>query len=137
MKNKTFWIGYAAVFVLLQVIGYLVHEVAMGDTYHALAAAFRPEEQMNEMMWIMMLSGVVVLFLFCYIFTKGREGGGIMEGVRYGALMGVFLGIPTSVDPYVLYPLTQFVAVVWLASAIVSFTIAGAVFAAIYKPSEN
>ena len=138
MKNKTFWIGYAAVFVLLQVIGYLVHEVAMGDTYESLAAVFRPEEQMNEMMWIMMLSGVVVLFLFCYIFTKGREeGGGIMEGVRYGALMGVFLGLPTSVDAYVLYPLTQYVAAVWLVTTIVSFMIAGAVFAAIYKPSDS
>jgi len=137
MKNKTFWIGYVAVFVLLQVIGYLVHEVAMGDTYESLAAVFRPEEQMNDMMWIMMLSGVVVLFLFCYIFTKGREGGGIMEGVRYGAVMGVFLGLPTSVDAYVIYPLTQFVAVVWLATAIVSFTIAGALFAAIYKPSDS
>jgi len=137
MKNKTFWIGYVAVFVLLQVIGYLVHEVAMGDTYESLAAAFRPEEQMNDMMWIMMLSGVVVLFLFCYIFTKGREGGGITEGVRYGALMGVLLGLPTSVDAYVLYPLTQYVAAIWLITTIVSFMIAGAVFAAIYKPSNN
>jgi uncharacterized membrane protein len=85
----------------------------------------------------MMLSGIVVLFLFCYIFTKGREAGGIMEGVRYGALMGVFLGLPTSVDAYVIYPLTQSVAAVWLVSTIVSFMIAGAVFAAIYKPSAD
>ena len=137
MKNKTFWIGYVVVFVLLQVIGYLIHEVMMGDTYEALASIFRPEEQMNEMMWMMMLSGVVVLFLFCWIFTKGYEGGGIIEGVRYGVLMGVFLGLPTSLDAYVIYPLTQYVATVWFVSAVVSFAIGGAVFAAIYKPSND
>ena len=135
MNNKTFWIGFVVVFVLLQVIGFLVHGVMLEDTYQALASAFRPEEQMNEMMWIMMLSGVGVLFLFCYIFTKGREGGGVIEGVRYGALIGVLLGLPTSVDAYVIYPLTQYVAMVWFVSTVVSFMIGGAVFAAIYKPS--
>lgn len=133
MNNKTFWIGFVAIFVVMQVIGYAVHEVMMADTYAALAAIFRPREEMNSMMWMMMLSGVVLIFLFCYIFTKGYEGKGVMEGARYGALMGVFLAL-VNIDQHVIYPLPANVAAIWFVSVVVSFTIAGAVFAAIYKP---
>ena len=137
MKNKTLWIGFVAVYVVMMVIGYFLHEVMLADTYAALATVFRPKEQMDSMMWIMMLSGSVGIFLFCYIFTQGYEGKGVMEGVRYGALMGVFLGLPTSVDAYVIYPLTQELAAIWFVSTVVVLMIAGAIFAAIYKPSGD
>ena len=134
MNNKTFWFGFVAIFIVMQVIGYVVHEVMMADTYAALAAIFRPREEMDSMMWMMMLSGAVLLFLFCYIFTKGCEGKGVMEGVRYGALMGLFLAL-VNVDQHVIYPLPANVAAIWFVSVVVSLTISGAVFAAIYKPS--
>ncbi len=137
MKNKTFWFGFVAVFVVMQLIGFLIHAVMLADTYEALAASFRPKEQMDSMMWIMFLSGTVVLFLFCYIFTKGCEGRGVMEGVRYGTLMGLFLAFPTSVDAYVIYPLTSELAVIWFVTTVVGMIIAGALFAAIYKPSAK
>jgi hypothetical protein len=137
MKNKTFWIGFVAVVIVMQAIGFLIHVVMLDETYKALAASFRPKEVMDSMMWIMILSGTVVLFLFCYIFTKGHEGKGVIEGVRYGALMGLFLAFPTSVDAYVLYPLTQELAAIWFVTTVVGFMIAGAVFAALYKPSGD
>lgn len=137
MKNKTFWIGFVAVFILMQAIGFLIHAVLLDDTYQALAAIFRPKEVMDSMMWIMILSGTAVLFLFCYIFTKGCESKGVAEGVRYGILMGLLLALPTSVDAYVIYPLTTELAAIWFVTTVVSFVIAGAVFAAIYKPSGD
>ena len=136
MNNKTFWIGWVVIFIVMQVIGYAIHEVMMADTYAALAAIFRPREEMDSMMWMMMLSGAVLLFLFCYIFTKGYEGKGVMEGVRYGALMGVFLAL-VNVDQHVVYPLPTNVAAIWFVTVVVSLTISGAVFAAIYKPSGD
>ncbi len=135
MKNKTFWIGFVVVFGLMQAIGFVIHAVMLDDTYQALAAIFRPKEQMDSMMGIMILSGTVVLFLFCYIFTKGYESKGVAEGVRYGTLMGLLLALPTAVDAYVIYPLTIELAAIWFVTTVVSFVIAGAVFAAIYKPS--
>ena len=44
---------------------------------------------------------------------------------------GLFLGLSTSVDAYVIYPITQVLAIIWLANSIVGLMIAGAVFAAI------
>ena len=135
MKNKSFWIGFVVVYITLQAIGFVIHGVLMNDTYEAMAAVFRPKEQMDSMMWIMMISAAVVVFVFCYVFTQGREGTGVMEGVRYGTLMGVFLALPTSIDAYVIYPITQELAAVWFISAVISMMIGGAIFSVIYKPS--
>lgn len=134
MKNRTFWIGWIVVFIVMQALGYVIHEVMMGDTYEKLASIFRPEAEMMDMMWMMMVSGAVTLFMFCYIFTRGYEGKGIMEGVRYGALIGFLMAGPMAIDPHVIYPVPADVASIWLVSGIMSLMIAGAVFAAIYKP---
>jgi len=134
MNNKTFWIGFVAVFVVMQGLGYVIHEVMMGDTYERLASIFRPEAEMNDMMWMMMVSGTVTIFMFCYIFIRGYEGKGIMEGVRFGALIGFLMAGPIAIDPHVIYPVPAEVASIWLISGIATLMIAGAVFAAIYKP---
>lgn len=134
MNNKTFWIGCVVVYVAMQALGFLIHEVMMGDTYVELASIFRPEAEMMEMMWMMYVSSAVAVFMFCYIFTKGYEGKGIAEGVRYGALIGFLVAGAGSVDAHVIYPIPENVASIWLVSGLVSFMIAGAIFAAIYKP---
>lgn len=137
MKNRTFWIGWLVVFVVMQVYGYLVHEVGLSDTYESLAPIFRPETEMMHMMWMMTVGSAITMLVFCYIFTFGREGKGVMEGVRYGFWMGLFLSIPSAVDQYVVFPLTGELAVIWFVTGIVGLIISGAIFAAIYKPSAN
>jgi hypothetical protein len=133
--NKSFWIGFVVVWVLGQVISFLVHGMWLADTYLAMGDVFRPEAELNSMMWMMMVGSVLYMFLFCYIFTRGYEGKGIGEGVRYGLLMGLFLSIPSAVDQFVVYPLTANLAVIWFVTGVIAFMILGAVFAAIYKPS--
>ncbi|MGI9225128.1 MAG: hypothetical protein ACR2QX_11670 [Woeseiaceae bacterium] len=137
LSNKTFWIGWVVVFVVMQMYGYLVHEVGLSETYQSLASVFRPQAEMESMMWMMMVGGVFSLLLFCYIFTWGYEGKGIMEGVRYGALIGVFVSIISAVDSYVIYPLTGELAVIWFVTGVIAFMISGAIFAAIYKPASG
>jgi len=134
MKNKTFWIGFVVVFIVMQGLGFVIHTVMMADTYAGLGSVFRPEAEMMDMMWMMMLSGAIMLFIFCYIFTRGYEGKGIMEGVRFGLLIGVMMAGPMSIDQHVIYPLPSGVATIWLLSGVASLMVAGAVFAAIYKP---
>lgn len=137
MNNKTFWIGFVAVFVVAQVIGYLVHQVWLADTYVALADSFRPQSELMSMMWMMTVASVVSLFLFCYIFTRGYEGKGIAEGLRYGLLIGLFVALPMAVNQYVVYPITSNLALIWFVAGLVGYMILGAVFAAIYKPSGS
>ena len=100
MNNKTFWIGFVVIYVVMQAYGYVVHEIMLADTYQSLASIFRPEAEMMDMMWMMMVGSALVMLLFCYIFTHGYEGKGVAEGVRYGALMGLFIATPLpSISP--------------------------------------
>lgn len=134
LKNKTFWIGFVVVYVAGFAVNFLLHELFLGDTYADLAHVWRPEAEMQANMWLMVLSSAIYLFLFCYIFTFGHQNRGVMEGVRYGLLMGLFLSVPMALDSYVLYPITGALATTWLISGVVIFAIYGAIFAAIYKP---
>lgn len=136
--NKTFWIGFVVVYVVMQATGFLVHGLWLSDTYAPLhGTVFRPEAEVNAMMWVMFVSAVVYMFLFCYIFTKGYEGKGIAEGLRYGLLMGLFMAVPMALDQYAMYPLTTNIAVIWFITGVIQFVIAGVVFSAIYKPSAR
>ena len=137
MKNKTFWIGFAAVFVIFQVLGFVVHTVLLADTYESFAAGFRPQEAMFSIMWMMTLGQAAYLFVFCYVFTKGHEGKGIAEGIRFGILLGLFLAIPMAVEQYVVFPISGSLAIIWFASSLVFLIVCGAVFAAIYKPGPS
>ena len=134
MNNKTFWIGFVVVYVVMQALGFVIHEMMMGDTYEKLASIFRPEAEMQDMMWMMLVSSAVTMYMFCYIFTRGYEGKGIIEGVRYGVLVSFLMAGALAVDVHVIFPLPADVASIWLVSGFVSFMIAGAIFAAIYKP---
>lgn len=137
MIGKRFWIGFIVVYIVWQVIGFVVHGIMLEDTYANMWQVFRPRTQMDGMMWMMFLSSALYLLLFCYIFTKGYEARGIGEGARFGLLMGLFMAIPMSINQYVLYPLTSNIALIWFVTGVISFVIAGAVFAAIYKPSAG
>jgi len=136
MNVKRFALSCVAVYVVYQVLGILIHQVFLGETYAALASVWRPETEMMSKMWIMFLTSGVWTVLFCYIFTRGYEGKGAMEGARYGLIMGLFLGIPYSYESHVIYPIPLSLAHTWLISSLVVGVACGLVLALIYKPSE-
>lgn len=134
--NKTFWIAFVVIYVVMQCIGFLVHGLWLEETYQPLwGAVLRPEAEFNSRMWLMFVTSAVYLYLFCYIFTKGYEGKGIGEGARYGLLIGLLLAAALA-DNYVLFPLDPNLAATWFVVSVVSFVIAGILLAAIYKPTS-
>jgi hypothetical protein len=136
MYNKTFWIGFIVIYVVWQALGFLVHGILLEPHYAALADVFRSEAEMTDMMWLMFVSSALYLYLFCRIFVGGYEGKGVGEGARFGLLIGLFAAIPLALDNYAIYPITPALAVWWFVSGVVSFVIAGAIFAAIYRPTR-
>jgi hypothetical protein len=135
MNVKRFVLGCVAVYVVYQCLGFLIHQVFLGETYASLASVWRPEAEMMSKIWIMYLTSAVWTVLFCYIFTRGYAGKGAIEGARYGLVMGLFLGLPFSYDSFVIYPITLGLAHSWFVVSIVSSVICGLVFALIYKPA--
>jgi len=136
MNVKRFVLACAAVYVIYQIFGFVVHQLLLGDIYKVMESVWRPEAQLMSKMWIMYLTSAVWTVLFCYIFTRGYEGKGAMEGARYGLIMGLFIGIPFSYESYMIYPITLSLAHAWMVSAVVLSVICGLVLALIYKPAE-
>ena len=136
MNVKRFVLACVGVYLVYQVLSFIINMVILGDTYQALASVWRPEAEMLSKMWIMYLTSAVWTVLFCYIFTRGYENKGVMEGVRYGLLMGLLIGIPFSYESYAVYPITLGLAHAWVLATVFIAVVSGAVLAAIYKPAE-
>ncbi|TDJ35416.1 MAG: hypothetical protein E2O56_01055 [Gammaproteobacteria bacterium] len=136
MNTKSFAITVVVLYVLQQVLGYLMHQVWLTPVYEELAAVFRPRAEMDQMLWIFFATSAVWVLVFTYIFVRGREGKGIMEGVRYGALMGLFYNLTIAYDSYVIYPITSSLALKWFLGGIAISIILGVVASLVYKPSN-
>ncbi len=135
MNVKKLVIASIAVFVTLQVLDYVIHNLLLGATYESIQAVFRPD--MMDKMWIMLLMGLIFSFLFVYIFTKGYEGKGIIEGVKYGLIIGLVVSLVGSYNQYVVYPLPYSLVLKWFIFGTIELIAAGAVTALIYKPNDK
>jgi len=135
--NKRFWMAFAACYVVGMVLGFLVHGVWLDPTYKSMPSVWRPEAEQQALFWVMIVSGLIATFAFCLIFTKGYEGKGVMEGVRYGVLIGLLAGIPTALDQFWIYPIPFSLALKWLVTYPLYWIALGAVLAAIYRPTAK
>jgi hypothetical protein len=138
---KTDWkkllIAFVAVYVVGQIMGYLIHQVWLMETYASLASVWRPEAEMASKMWIMFVTAATWSFFFCYVFARGYEGKGLAEGARYGAIIGLFFGISNAYDGYVIYPIPYSLALKWFLSGLAYCVVQGIVAAALYKPAKG
>lgn len=135
MNWKKLLICFVVVYVVSQILSYLIHAVWLAPTYASLSEVWRPEAEMLSKQWIMFVTAAVWAFFFCYIFARGYEGKGIGEGVRYGVVIGLFYAIPQAYDAYVVYPIPYYLALYWFLSGLVVSIICGIVVALLYKPA--
>jgi magnesium-transporting ATPase (P-type) len=138
MNVKKFWIAVVVVFVLAQLTGYLIHVVMLGPTYESegIKEIFRSMEEMNSKKWIMWVTDLVWVFFFTYIFVKGYENKGLLEGIKYGIYIGLFIPFVFAYQSYVIYPVPYSLAFQWFLYGVIQCVIYGLVVAAIYKPKE-
>ena len=132
MNVKRFLLASLAVFVTFQVLDFVIHGLYLAPTYESLASIWRPN--MEEIMWVMYCTAAVLSLLFVYIFTKGFQSKGIMEGVRYGFLIGLLMALIGGLNQYVIYPVPLDLTIKWVVFGLIEFIAAGAVTALIYKP---
>lgn len=136
MNVKKLIIAFVVVFILLEATNYLVNMVILSSTYAdpEISKVFRPMAEMDAKMWMMRIADLVYSFFFVFIFVKGYENRGIMEGVRYGIYMGIFIQFMAAVAQHVVYPLPASLAVQWFIYGLIESVIFGVAAAMIYKP---
>ena len=130
--NKKVWIGFVAVFMTIAVLDWFVNDVVLASTYQdeSMKQLWRSPAEMK--IWMFYLVYLVVAFFFALIFSRGYEGNGIMEGVRYGFYVGMLMAVPMAFASYASMPISFSLAIQWFISGIVEYVIAGIVLALVW-----
>jgi hypothetical protein len=138
MNTKKLLITFIVVFVLLEVMDYIIHWGILSSAYmgEEVKNAFRPEEGMNGNMWMILVAGLIWSYFFTFFFAKGYEGKGIMEGLRFGFYVGLFWSLVCSLQSYAIMAITFSIALQWFIFGMIEMLILGVVAALIYKPKE-
>ncbi|MBA4406468.1 hypothetical protein C0389_04265 [bacterium] len=134
MNTKKMIISVIVVFILLEATGFLIHSVLLSKTYEGLANIFRPMEEMNRMMWRMWIADLVWSFFFVFIFIKGYQNKGLLEGVRYGVYIALFMNFMSAVAQNVVYPIPYTLSLQWFIYGAIQMILLGVVTSVIYKP---
>lgn len=134
MNTKKMIIAVIAVFIILEATSFLVHSIILSKTYEGLANVFRPMEEMNSRMWRMWIADLVWSFFFVFIFIKGYQNKGILEGIRYGVYIAMFTNFVAAVAQNVVYPVPYTLALQWFIYGFIQSILLGVVTALIYKP---
>lgn len=130
--SKKFWIGFIVVFVVMMVLNFIIHQVLLGSLYRSevMAPLMRPEGQ--GMLWIHFVTAIVVSFFFTLIFSKGYEGKGAGEGIRFGFYVGILMSIPMAYDTYAEMPIPYSLALQWFIYGLIQYILMGLAVAMVY-----
>jgi hypothetical protein len=132
---KKVLIGFVVVFVAMIVCSYIVDGLILGSTYESLNNLWRPD--MQSKMWIYYVIMVVGAFFFSFIFSKGYEGKGIMEGVRYGLYIGIWMSIGMAYGTYAMIAIPYSLALQWFIYGIIQYVIYGVLLALVFGKKET
>jgi hypothetical protein len=135
MQGGRFWVSVLVVLVTSIAYNLVVHGIILFSLYEAHKAVFRvpTTEERNLLYLLHLVAQLVFALLFVYIFTKGYEGRGWTEGVRYGVLIGLLTVFPVSATIVALFPLPFRFLFIWTLSGLVWTVLCGLVTAVVYR----
>jgi len=128
--SKKFWLAFIAVFVTAEIVNFLVNGLLLMQDWQATQNLWR--SNMMSYMWVFHVLMVIGAFFFTFIFAKGYEGKGVMEGVRYGLYIGIWLSMGMAYGTYAMIAMPYGLALKWFLYGIVQYVIMGIVTAMVY-----
>ncbi len=128
--GKKFWIGFVVVFVVLEILMFLVDNIILAGAYSQVHI-WRTD--MMSLMWMYHVITLVTSFFFTFIFTKGFENKGVMEGVRYGFYIGVWMSVGMAFGTYAMVEVPLSLAIQWFIYGIAEYIVAGVVLSLVYR----
>ncbi len=139
MNQKKFWIAFIAIFIVYEITNIIIHVLLLGPTYQTaeVMVAFRPNEVLEANQWIRIVTEVVWSFFFTFIFVKGYENKGLIEGVKFGVYIGLFYSFVWAYQSYWMYPLPSSLVLQWFIFGLLQCVLMGIIAALIYKPKTS
>lgn len=130
MDMKKFLLAVVVAFIFLMATNYLVHGVWLNPIYEMYPDSWRPVEQQVAKMWIMWIGHLLYTVMFAWVYTRGAEDKAwVGQGIRYGAIVTLFVVVPCVLGEYVIYRVPYRLALTWMSVGLVQTVVMGLVVA--------
>jgi hypothetical protein len=135
--NKKLWIAFPVIFIVWNVLNFVVHTLLLGGDYQSeeMMKLWRPD--MMQKMWIFYLNTFIQSFFFVLIFSKWYKGKGITEGIQYGVYTGFLMTIGMAYSTYAMFPIPYIIAEKWFIFGMLHFIILGVVTALVFGKGQS
>lgn len=139
MNVKRLIIAFVVVFIVLELTNLLIHNVILASTYQKeeISKVFRTMQEIQSKMWVGWVIDIIWSFFFVFVFVKGYENKGWLEGLRYGIYIGLFISLPAAYYQYMVYPLPYYLTFQWFIYGLIQNIILGILTSLIYKKKEQ
>jgi len=134
-------IPVVAVFAVIFVFQWLYHGTYMMPLYEATASMWRPEAEMQNMMWVCistkLVMAMVISCLYCCM-AKGAACGGKCPktGAKFGLKIGLLLGAHDFAS-YMWLPVQMEIPLKWLVGDVIMGVLIGVVLALICQKCKK
>jgi hypothetical protein len=117
--------------------GFVVYGMLLANQFAQYPGVYRPAADMSYMP-VLVAGAFVAVLAATIIYSKGYEGrSGLEEGVRFGALIGLFgVGYAAMVN-YAVLNIGRRLALGMAAAGFVEWLVVGMVIGLVYKPAAS
>lgn len=134
MNKKKYITASLVVFVVFFILE-MINKLILGASYENYPEFFVAGIEGIGVFYTI-IKALIFGFIFCFIFAKGYEERGILEGVRYGLWIGLLLFIYIMFSSWSIFTISKAISFWWLILGIIEMIIIGIIAAAIYKPAK-
>jgi len=135
MNFKKLLICTLVVFIAIVATDFIIHGILLKNLYLETASLWRPESEMMAYHGHMFFGEFIIAFFFSLIFAQGYRSTGIMEGVRYGLLLGgIDMGQHFVMHAVAPYPVVLTLA--WICFGFIQFVVVGIAASLVYGKAK-
>lgn len=135
MNTKRYFLASLGVAVLIFFYGWIIHGFLLAEYWaeQMVEGSMRPAGE--EVMWAIVASCLLQGLALAFIFIRGYQNRGIMEGFRFGLLIAWFI-IAIYFLHYAVSPMALSTMVVGMIADGVMYVLCGLVLGALYRDAS-
>jgi hypothetical protein len=134
MNIKRYLLSVFAVFIVYEVLSYVINSLLLSECYKELAQVWRKD--MMNLMWLMYIVDLFFSFFFVLIYTRWSKKFTIGSGIVFGLLAGLMMNTTNVIYQWITYPITNHLMVLWIVFGLLQFLICGMIMGKIYLPRK-
>src|SRR5438552_4268563 len=120
--------------IVFFICGFLIFGLLIAREYAPFAAVYRQQAAMQQHAPVGIVCSFIAILLMSIIYAKGYEGGrGLLEGFRFGVLIGLFLAFKCVAEEFVTLNIGGRLAIEMAAGLVVEMAIVGMLIGLVYR----